>query len=198
MIAKITFSLLLSIIAQTSFAQQIEASCDEQIKHYGEGAGFNSFSQECQDFFIEKKVVHIKKVTDDTEVEVFYYPGILIIDKVEASIKYREFIAGQYSNIPMVSHMAINIGKNEVSLLSNIDSSITTYSTYITGNVSALKVLKHPTLTTAKEIQFDKSEGNLLILNPSAQTLCYFDAKANSNQRKALRKDKHFIVKLIN
>jgi len=196
MITKTVLKIALFVIANSSFAMQLETNCGNQIKQYGDGSGLDTFSAECQDFFIKNKSLSVKKSKEDLEVEISYFPGILIIDKTENNVKYREFISGNNTNLSDVDAIAINLDKKEVSILNKTLGHIRSYSTYITGNVSALREFKNSSFAHVEKIQFNTNEDKLLIINPIAKTLCYYNREANSLHRKGMRKDKALECKM--
>jgi hypothetical protein len=170
-------------------AEELTTSCETEIKIIGLGKGLDTFSAECQDYFMDNKLLNVKKSIDNTTIEVSYFPGVLILDKTEGEVKYREFIAGEYTKLPEVDDIAINMSRKEVALLSKIEATISTYSTYIAGNVSPQRVLRNPDFINASKIEFNNDEEKILVLNSELKSLCYFNRNANSFQRKEMRKD---------
>ena len=165
-------TLLLSIFAYGQDARV--GMCEKEAESFGNGLGKDHIPFECIDVIKQAATASALKISSDGKIVAFGHKNIIFIKKNE---KVR-VIAGSYTELEDILSIAIDEANQEVAVLDQ-NGDVRFYSSYITGNVAPLRVIKHKDLEGAVDLVINTKNNEVIVLNKAQRSLLFFSRLAN-------------------
>ena len=174
---KLTNIFIFSIFLFSILAHGQDANinmCEKEAERFGNGLGKDRIPFECVELMRLAAPVAAVKSSADGKVIAFGHRNIVFIkqnDKVSV-------IAGNYTELEEILGLAIDDVNQEVAVLDQ-KGDVRFYSSYITGNVAPLRVIKHKDLEGAVDLVIDTKNDEVIVLNKIHRSLVFFSRLAN-------------------
>ncbi len=183
MILKILICLNLLITGVAFGDEERIRLCEKEGENFGNGLGRDKIPAECFDLFQKAAALTAVKTSANGEVLAFGYKNIIFL---KLSGKTR-VITGSYTELEEIRALAIDEAHQEIAVL-NGKGDVLFFSSYITGNVAPLRILKHKDLTGATDLVINGRKNEVVILNKNSRSLLFFSRLANTQAPEKLKK----------
>jgi hypothetical protein len=165
-------TLLLSTMAYSQDGNM--SMCEKEAERFGNGLGRDHIPFECVDVMKQAASAAAVKSSSDGKILAYGHRNIVFIKQNE---KIR-VIAGSYTELEDILSIAIDEVNQEVAVLDQ-KGDVRFYSSYITGNVAPLRVIKHKNLEGAVDLVINTKSNEVIVLNKAQRSLLFFSRLAN-------------------
>lgn len=178
--------IFLFVSPSVSADEKLAHDCEKAAFDFGNGQGKDKIPSACYTHALNAAASQAIKESSDGTFKVFAHQNIVFISKKSDDGMKVSVLAGGSTGLREIVAVAIDESNQEVAVLQSTGE-ILFFSSVITGNVSARRVIRQKELIGGRDLLIDSKNDEAIVANPKSESLLYYPRLKNDEGRKAFR-----------